>query len=267
MGRTSFGRMQLEFVGSAMAVVAKMDVELACVFQMFTHALGWHGTPSIKHANQCSVVNSLDAEIPGCAKLIENLKRWVTNVYVNVFLPSISWCISRWTFCTRVDRQRSPHPGSALWVSSASGVRCFGARKCRWSRMFSLSYDTENGEDKKNKFDLLDKMTVMFYSPISSSSSDTSGVGCLKMEICTMWRTSFFSRLHTMCAVRSLRESTRGRTVQGGLDVPFCFGRTLLVSGLIPEAFMSRTWQCRYCCPSYHDGGKTKDEGQKKCQE
>ena len=66
-----------------------------------------------------------------------------------------------------------------------------------------------------------------------------------------MWRTSFFARLHTMCAVRSRREPTRGRTVQGGLDVPFCFGRTLLVSGLIPETFMSRTWQCRCCCPSY----------------
>ena len=186
------------------------------------------------------------------------------QMHVNVFLPSISWCISRWTFCTRVDRQRSPHPGSALWVSSASGVRCFGARKCRWSRMFSLSYGTENGEDKKNKFDLLDKMTVMFHSPISSSSSDTYGFRCLKMEICTMWRTSFFSRLHTMCAVRSRRESTRGRTVQGGLDVPFCFGRTLLVSGLIPEAFMSRTWQCRCCCPSYHDGGKRRTKDKKK---
>ena len=76
-GRISFGRMQLEFVGSAMAVVAKMDVELACVFQMFTQALGWHGTPSIKHANQCSIGNSLDAEISGCAKLFESLKRWV----------------------------------------------------------------------------------------------------------------------------------------------------------------------------------------------
>ena len=77
MGRTLFGRMQLEFVGSAMAVVAKMDVELACVFQMFTQALGWQGTPSIQHANQCSVGNSLDAENSGCAKLFESLKRWV----------------------------------------------------------------------------------------------------------------------------------------------------------------------------------------------
>ena len=31
--------------------------------------------------------------------------------------------------CTRVDRQRSPHPGSALWVSSASGVRCFEGKE------------------------------------------------------------------------------------------------------------------------------------------
>ena len=98
--------------------------------------------------------------------------------------------------------------------------------------------------------------------PRMVKTKKTSSICSIKMETCTMWRTSFFARLHTMCAVRSRRESTRGRTVQGGLDVPFCFGRTLLVSGLIPEAFMSRTWQCRCCCPSYHDGGKrrTKDK-------
>ena len=46
---------------------------------------------------------------------------------------------------TRVDRNRAPHPGVGLWVSSGSGVRCFCGQGGVWrkGRVFSLSNEIE----------------------------------------------------------------------------------------------------------------------------
>ena len=37
--------------------------------------------------------------------------------------------------CTRVDRDRAPHPGVDVWVSSGSDVRCFEDKGCDWQRV------------------------------------------------------------------------------------------------------------------------------------
>ena len=77
--------------------------------------------------------DSLDAEIGGCSMLIESLNQWVTqrvNVQLSstVVSPAHLHCIFVGMLCTRVDRDRAPHPSVDLWVSSASGVRCFVVR-------------------------------------------------------------------------------------------------------------------------------------------
>ena len=66
--------------------------------------------------------NSLDAEIGGCAMLMDNLNRWVTKRVNGNYV--LQWClqpICMLHFSVECSAR-------VLWVSSGSGVRCFEVR-------------------------------------------------------------------------------------------------------------------------------------------
>ena len=69
--------------------------------------------------------NSLDAEICGCSMLIASMENGSTNAYVNATLSHLRGAYFVGMLCTRVGRNRAPHPGFVLWASIGSGVRCF----------------------------------------------------------------------------------------------------------------------------------------------
>ena len=97
------------------------------LFKIFTHSLGM--ATIHKKCGPVPGQNSLDAEIGGCAMLMDNLHKWVTKRVNGHYV--LQWCLL--PICMlHFSEECSTR---VLWVSGGSGVRWFEVRGGVWQRV------------------------------------------------------------------------------------------------------------------------------------